>query len=322
MKVMKSYMRRQFCLIWAILIIFSVSGISYSQEKSGFNKADTLKFFTDEDLDYNLDSEEVVVPGVVDIEYGELKAKGKGLYYNNKKQLATMEGAPLIIAHYGEDIDLEMKRLSFDISARILKLSGECRLNGAQKSGSMEIVTEEMNFYTEEDIVKTPGNATVWYKKKDSETTAPKEKKPAEAGDKSDEKRTLKVDEFTMTSGALEYSFKTGDIHAAGPLKIEFEGGYFNAGEATGNLEKKIITFTGGASGSAGGISIVADKVILNYEKQEVDALGNVLVEHENGHRIKAENIHARYKEGEKSLSVKKGLSAELKMNGESSGGK
>lgn len=320
MNVMRD-MRTRFALICALLIVFCVSGISYSEAQSGLKQADTLRFNTVDDLDYNLDTEEVTVPGVVDIEYGELKAKGKGLYYNNKNQVATLEGAPRIVASYGDDINLSMNHLLFDINARLLKLMGECRMNGAKDDGRMEILTEEMHFYTERNLVKTPGKASVWFKKEAPETADGVAKSEA-AADTPEKKQPLKVDEFTMTSGPLEYSFETGDIHATGPLKIEFEDGYFNAERANGNIKDKIITFEGGANGSAGGITIKADKVILNYGAQEVDAIGDVLVEHENGHRIKAENIHANYRSGEKSLSVKQGLSAELKMNDESTDGK
>lgn len=310
-------MRKLICITWIISLLIMTAGISCSAEENLLKNAETLKFKTLEDMDYNLDSEEVVVPGLVEIEYGELKAKGKNLYYNNKEKMATLDGNPKIIATHGDEIHLEMNHLKYDINAGTLKLNGACKVNGDRNNGQIEIITEEMVFIPEKNFLNTPGKVSVWFKKHKSETATEVTEDP-QVNDGKKQKKSLKIDEFVMDSGPLNYSFKTGEIHAAGPLKIDFEGGYFNADNADGNLESKLMTFNGRVSGSAGGISIVADKVVLDYSKQEVDALGNVQIVHDNGHIINAENIHASYREGEKTLSVKKGLTAELKMNDKS----
>lgn len=291
------------------------SAVSLGAGKSGKNtplkkaieKSDSLKITTNDVMDYDMDTGEATVRGAVEITFGDLKATGSNLSYNDKKQYATMSGNPLIKVEYADEATLNMKSLKFDIAASLLNAKGDCRIQGSGKSADFDISSQEMIFDMESNWVKSPTAVTAHYRKISDK------KSSADNADGSG-KDFIKADEFDIAASAIYYSLENGDIDASGPVRIDFEGGHFDAGRATGNIEKKTLSFTGAIKGSASGMTVTADKVLLDYAAQEATATGNVTIENEDGLRSKTDYVWFCYKKGGRKMRIgkDKGVSAEM----------
>ena len=233
--------------------------------------------------------------GVAIIEYGDLRARGGNLYYDENKNVVSMRGKPVVSATFGENISAELGRIAFDAERDLLFASGGCRMKVSNATGTVDLDTESIVMNTKEKWLRTDRGVVIKYLAPEK-GAEPGGSNTGDRGGKKEKKGLADFGNLTMTSGPVYYEMDTGAVEAAGPVKVVFEEGFLEAGALKGNVDRRKFDLSGGVQGEAGETKVKADGVVVDYETEEMTATGNVTAEQKKtGHRLKASKVWVKF---------------------------
>jgi lipopolysaccharide assembly outer membrane protein LptD (OstA) len=319
-----------------LIIIFTIASASVFAASAASEKPDAKKAATDtmviitERSDIDLESEEFTIPGAVQIELGDIKISAASLKFSNKTHIAELTGHPLL-ATLRTDVTAEAGKAVIDFDKERADLSGGCRFVQQHEGVYAEVESENIETdFGEKGWVQSRGVVKINYK-----DLMPKQSETKQDAADAKKKPMIELDEGYVTAGAayysLEtreieasqtvrlvfkyYSLETREIEASQTVRLEIKKGAVSAESLKGNLKKKKAALGGGIKGKIKDISFTADRIDIDYGKQEADIWGDVKVERDNGDKFKSRHVWVRYKEGERDIKASDGVLLNIKID-------
>lgn len=279
----------------AVLLFFC--GAAVPQQKKAKNECENMTIST-ESTDIDLEAEEFTIPAAVNLECGDIKVNAARLKFSNKTHIADISGRPITVV-FGQDVTAEAAKATIDFDKEHADLSGGCKFVQKDDKLYTEIGAESVETdYGDNGWVKSAGEVKINYK-----NLKPKQE-PKKAADGEKKKQMIDIDEGFVTAGAVYYALETRDIEASKTVLMEFKEGAVTADSLKGNLRDKKAALGGGIKGKIRDISFSADRIDIDYGKQEADIWGDVVIERDNGDKFKSKHVWLRYKEGERAMKT------------------
>ncbi len=304
-----------------MMLIVLCPNSSQSQENEGERTRDTetipLEIRT-ESMNMNLESDVWRIPDEVEIEYETFIATGVNLIYDMKKNRGTLDGNPKITATYGTDTKIDTGHIDFDLDSELLTFSGGCNFFRKNASGTIEFNSDKLFFQMKEGWLSSPGPTTLNYEAPGKEGAAPdgtvEEVPEADEAD-APANRKIKINAFDMTTGPMIYMSKEEQLSASGPVRIEFEEGYFEAGGVRADMKNEIMDITGGITGKFRKNSFSADSAQLMYGEKELTATGSVTFEKfDTDVMVTADKLWYKFKKDETKFDLTGNVHAKMNI--------
>lgn len=265
-----------------------------------------------ESLKMNLESDIWRIPDAVEIEYDVLAASGVNLVYNVKENRGSLDGNPLITATYGSDTRIDTARIDFNLDTELLEFSGGCDFLRQNASGTVRFKSDKILFQMEENWLRTPGRASIYYKAPPKEETAPE----AEGeGNESEGATDIEIEEFEMETGPMIFQRGEQKLEASGPVRIDFAEGFFVAGDIDADLAAETILISGGINGEFQENRFSADRAFIQYGIKELSATGSIVFENfESDLVVTADYLWYKYKTDDKDFDLTGNVHARMKI--------